>query len=274
VVLNTALQLLRDGVPHPPLTFLWTVQEEIGLQGARYADLGRLGRPRLAFNWDGGEAVKLTIGAAGGYRLQLAVEGRASHAGGAPEQGISAAVIASLAIADLYQGGWHGLIRKPAGSGTSNVGVISGGIATNVVPDRILVQAEARSHDASFRRQIVRQIEQAFRRAAKSVRNLAGDSGRVKIDGRLDYEAFCLTAEHPCVRIAADAIRACGQAPELAVANGGLDANWMTARGVPTVSLGCGQLNQHTVDESLDVEQFQLACRIALRLATACVETE
>ena len=51
-------------------------------------------------------------------------------------------------------------------------------------------------------------------------------------------------------------------------ANGGLDANWMTAGGIPTVSLGCGQMNAPTVDEQLDVEQFHLACRIALALAT------
>ena len=42
----------------------------------------------------------------------------------------------------------------------------------------------------------------------------------------------------------------------------------MTARGIPTVTLGCGQVNIHTTSESLDIGQFQTACRVALVLAT------
>ena len=68
---------------------------------------------------------------------------------------------------------------------------------------------------------------------------------------------------------AAEAVRAEGREPELAVSNGGLDANWLTARGIPTVTLGCGQRNIHTVKEELDIADFHLARRIALRLATA-----
>ena len=138
-----------------------------------------------------------------------------------------------------------------------------------MVPDRVRVVAEARSHRPTIRRRIVRQIEQAFRHAARQVRNQAGEAAHVKIDGRLDYESFCLPTDHPCIAAAAAAIRAIDRSPELAVANGGLDANWLTARGIPTVSLGCGQLNQHTAAESLDLDQFEDACRIALWLATA-----
>ena len=68
--------------------------------------------------------------------------------------GVSAVAIASLAIADLQRGGWHGEIRKPDGDGTSNVGSIHGGEATNVVTNRVLIKAEARSHDPRFRRRM------------------------------------------------------------------------------------------------------------------------
>jgi tripeptide aminopeptidase len=53
----------------------------------------------------------------------------------------------------------------------------------------------------------------------------------------------------------------------MAVTNGGLDANWITVHGIPTVTLGCGQRNIHTVSEELDIAQFHAARRIALRLA-------
>ncbi len=268
VTLNTALEILRRGLPHPPLTFLWCVQEEVGLFGSRLVRKSALGNPRWAFNWDGGAAEKLTIGATGGYRMKIDLEGRASHAGGAPEQGVSAIAIAALAIDDLYQRGWHGEIVKPEGTGTSNVGVISGGQATNVVTDRVHLRAEARSHDPRFRKQIVREFEQAFHRAAKQVQAVDGTHGRAMIEGRLDYEAFRLPPDSPVVQAAMAAVQAVGATPQLAVANGGLDANWITAHGIPTVSLGCGQKNIHTVAETLDIRVFQQACQIALRLAT------
>jgi len=187
VVLTTALEILRQGVPHPPLTFFWTVQEEVGLLGSRHARLSMLGKPPLAFNYDGGSPEKLTIGATGGYRIKIDVNGLA---------------------AELHREGWHGLIQKDGRTGTSNVGVIRGGDATNVVTPHVEVYAEARSHHPAFRRRIVRAIERAFRGAAKSVRNREGACGQVEFQGRLDYESFKLKADEPSVVAAQAAIPA------------------------------------------------------------------
>lgn len=269
VLLATAEVLLRQRPPHYPVTFSWTVQEEVGLMGARYLSLGRLGRPKLAFNFDGGSAAKLTVAATGGYRMKIDIHGIASHAGGAPEEGASAITIASIAIADLHAGGWLGLVVKGRRTGTSNVGVIEGGAATNVVTPYAELRAEARSHDPKFRERIVHEMEQAFQRAARMIKTSSGRRGRVEFTGQLDYEAFRLSDDDPSVEAAAAAVRAEGLEPERAVVNGGLDANWLTARGLPTVTLGCGQRNIHTVDEQLDIEQFELACRIAKRLVLA-----
>ncbi len=268
VVLHTALHVLRHKLPHPPLTFLWTIQEEVGLQGARNVQLGLLGKPRQAFNWDGGAAHQVTIGATGGYRIDIAIEGLAAHAGAAPQNGISAIAIASLAIADLVREGWHGLIIKGRHSGTSNVGVIRGGDATNVVTDHLELKAEARSHDPKFRERIVAAIERAFQHAARQVKNAAGQCGRVRFEGRLDYESFLLKSNEPVVQAAEAALRAVGIDPQLKVSNGGLDANWMTSHGIPTVTLGCGQNQIHTTGEFLDIEAFEQACQIGLQLAT------
>ncbi len=243
VVLSAAMEILRGKLPHPPLTFLWTIEEEVGLFGARFVRLAKLGNPKLAFNFDGGSPAALKIGATGGYRMTIEIEGLASHAGNRPEEGVSAIAIASLAIADLVNNGWHGLIEKDGSAGTSNVGVIKGGDATNVVTDHVFLRAEARSHDAKFRGRIVKEIEGAFKRAASAVRNTAGKCGKVTIEGALDYESFRLSRDEPCVVAAAAAIEAEGLESELAVTNGGLDANWLTAHGIPTVTLGCGQRN-------------------------------
>lgn len=269
VILSAALEILRRKLPHPPLTLLWTVQEEAGLYGARYAQLGMLGKPRLAFNFDGGSAEKLSVGATGGYRMEIRVTGIAAHAGVAPQDGVSAIAVASLAIAELHTDGWLGLVEKDGRQGTSNVGVIRGGEATNVVTPLVELRAEARSHDPAFRTRIVHAIQRAFLAAARKVKNRQGDRGHVEIEGRLDYEAFKLKDDEPCLLEAERAIRAAGGTPLRAISNGGLDANWMTLRGIPTVTLGCGQENGHTVAERIDLDEFHRACRIALTLATA-----
>ncbi|MCE9631063.1 MAG: M20/M25/M40 family metallo-hydrolase [Planctomycetia bacterium] len=268
VVLATAVQLLKSKLPHPPLTLLFAIQEEVGLYGARFVKAADLGRPRLAFNFDGGAVEKITVGATGGYRMDIAIEGIPSHAGVAPEKGVSAIAIAALAVASLVENGWHGLIEKDGKRGTSNVGVIHAGAATNVVAESATIRAEARGHDAAFRGKIVKAIEKAFADAVKKVKSVDGKTGRVTVEGRLDYEAFRLADDEPCVVAAGAAVRGIGLEPRLDISNGGLDANWMAANGVPTVTLGCGQMEIHTTNEKLDLATFENACRVALRLAT------
>jgi tripeptide aminopeptidase len=260
---------MQSGAPYPPLTFLWAVQEEIGLVGARYVAVKKLGQPKLCFNWDGGPAHLVTIGATGAFNLDIVVHGLASHAGAHPEDGISAIAVAGTAIADLAANGWHGLVEKGRKSGTSNVGVVHGGEATNVVTDRVDLKAEARSHDPAFRKNIVEAFVAAFAKASKSIRNQAGKSGSVDFDIQHKYESFKLRQNEPVVQAALSAIRGAGLEPETRISNGGLDANWMTDHGFPTVTLGCGQAGIHTTAESLDLEQFELACGIAMSLAAA-----
>lgn len=268
VVLNTALEVIERKLPHPPLTFCWFIQEEIGLYGARFADARLLGKPAMCFNYDGGSAGRITIGATGGYRMAIDVRGIASHAGVNPHQGVSAIAIASLAIADLQRGGWHGLVVKGSQRGTSNVGVIAGGDATNVVTDHVQLRVEARSHNPKFRERIVREIEKAFKNAAKEIVSSLKKKGSVTFEGRLDYEAFKLSDKEPCVSVAQSAVAAIDREPELAISNGGLDANWLNQLGIPTVTLGSGQMQPHTVNEALCIPDFQDGCRVALRLAT------
>jgi tripeptide aminopeptidase len=267
VVLLAALEILERQLPHPPLTFCFFVQEEIGLYGARFVNHKLLGKPELAFNFDGGSPAKLTIGATGAYRMTIDVHGIASHAGGAPEQGVSAIAIAGIAMAELHRQGWHGDVRKGKQRGTSNVGVINGGDATNVVTNRVSLRAEARSHDPKFRERIAKEIENQFKLAAKEVKNVAGKAGSVSVERRMDYESYRLDPKSPSVVAAHEAVVSAGATPELAISNGGLDSNWLFAHGISAVTLGCGQMNQHMVTEALNIADFELACRVGLRLA-------
>lgn len=272
VIFNTIRLLKQHEIPHPPLTFLWAVQEEVGLVGVRNLALSKLGKPQIGFNWDGGAPNLAIIGATGDDHLEIEVTGIASHAGAHPEDGVSAIAIASNAISDLTAEGWFGKVEKGKQTGTSNIGFIEGGAATNVVTDRVRLRGECRSHNPKFRARIVDAYRKAFTRAAREVKNVAGESGQVRFETRNKYEAFRLDPRAPVVQTAVRAIRAVGLEPLTRISNGGLDANWMNAHGLPTVTLGCGQNGIHTVHEELHVDAFLDACRIALLLATGDLE--
>jgi tripeptide aminopeptidase len=267
-LLNTLRILQQHNLPHPPLTFFWAVQEEVGLVGARFVSIARLGAPKLCFNWDGGAPNLATIGATGDDHLSIEVTGIASHAGAHPEEGVSAIVIAAKAIAALTSEGWFGKIVKGRQTGTSNIGIIHGGEATNVLTDHVQLRGEARSHNPKFRARIVKAYRDAFFKAARQTPNVFGQTGSISFESLHKYESFRIPADSEVVRAAAAAIRAIGLSPETRISNGGLDANWMFAHGLPTVTLGCGQNAIHTTKEELHVDAFLNACRIALLLAT------
>jgi tripeptide aminopeptidase len=266
--------LLERGLPHPPLTVLFTVREESGLWGARFVDPADLGNPTECFNVDGRSASEITVGAVGADRWEVEIVGRASHAGVHPEQGISATAVAALALAEVYKGGWFGKVRRDGREGTSNVGTFGGrdeacaGLATNIVTDYVHIRGESRSHEARFVSGITAAYREAFRNAARQVVNDRGKTARVKFHARRDYYPFRLKPTNPVVRHAVAAAEAAGLRPTLRVTNGGLDANWMVRHGIPTITFGAGQNQVHTTDEFVDLKEFANGCRLAVALAT------
>lgn len=274
VLVTLAAELARTKIDHPPLTLLFTVREESGLWGARFVDMQMLGEPKMAFNFDGRYANAVTIGAVGADRWEVEITGRASHAGGAPERGISATMILAEALSDIRKGGWFGKVVKGDRVGTSNVGPVMGadggpaGQATNVVTDYVKVRGESRSHDGKVFKEITAAYKQAFTDAAARVTNSEGKAGKVKFTAHTDYHPFRMKETLTVVKRAVEAVKATGLEPMIRAANGGLDANWMVRHGVPTVTFGAGQVDPHTVDEWVDLNEFDAACKLAVNLAT------
>ena len=274
VLVTLAAELEKQKLDHPPLTLLFTVREESGLWGARFVDPKDLGNPVMGFNYDGRAANFVTVGAVGADRWEVEISGRAAHAGGAPERGISSTLILAEALAEARRGGWFGKVVHGDKVGTSNVGVVAGanggpaGDATNVVTDYVHVRGESRSHDSKFFKEITAAYKEAFTKAAAGVTNVQGQSGKVKFIARTDYHPFRMKESLPVVQRSIAAVKAQGIAPEIRVANGGLDANWLVRHKIPTVTFGAGQNEPHTVDEWIDLKEYEAACGLALQLAT------
>lgn len=273
VLVTLIAELFRQQLPHPPITLLFTVREESGLFGARYLDPATLGGAVMGFNVDGRCASEIIIGAVGADRWEVEITGKAAHAGVHPERGISASMVAALALAEVFRKGWFGKVVKEGKEGTSNVGSIgdahdrSAGEATNVVTDFVKIRGESRSHDASFVAEITQAYQAAFESAALQVRNHLGETAKVQFTPRLDYHPFRLAENEPVVQRAIAAARRIEREPILRTTNGGLDANWLVRHGIPTVTIGAGQNEIHTVQEFVDLSEYLAGCRMALALA-------
>ena len=275
VLVTLAETLLKHRLSYPPITLLFTVREESGLHGARELNPAELNGAVMGFNVDGGVAAELITGAVGQQNWEVEILGKASHAGLAPEKGISAMLVAAHALVEAHHSGWFGKVVKPEGSGTSNPGIFGGkngkpaGDATNVVTDYVCIKGEARSADENFIAAILEGYREAFRKAGAMVKDFSGDVADVKFSALPSYPPFNLEKDAPVVAHAKRAAELIGLKPTTVFSNGGLDANWFTKHGLPTVTIGAGQNEVHTVKEYVDLAEFANGCRLAVALATA-----
>lgn len=274
VLVSLAETLLKHKLPHPPITLLFTVREESGLHGARELDPKDLGGATMCFNVDSKIAADLITGAVGQENWEVEIKGKASHAGVAPERGISATLVASIALTEAHRGGWFGKVVKPDGNGTSNPGIFGGkegkpaGDATNVVTDYVRIVGEARSPQEVFASAICNAYREAFAKAQDEVKDADGATAAVKFTSKPSYPSFNVADDAPAVKHAKRAAESLGLKPTTMFSNGGLDANWLDKHGVPTVTIGAGQYEIHTVKEYVDLPEFAQGCRLAVALAT------
>ena len=138
------LAVLADLAAAPPpcgFEAVFSTCEEVGLRGAKALDLRRLAA-RAGFVFDSTGPVGAVITRAPSQKMLTAdFHGVAAHAGIAPEKGRSAIAAAAAAVAAMKLG-------RIDEQTTANIGLISGGSAVNVVPERCRIEGEVRSHDA------------------------------------------------------------------------------------------------------------------------------
>ncbi|MCG7394728.1 M20/M25/M40 family metallo-hydrolase [Microvirga sp. ACRRW] len=274
ILVMLAETLLKHKLPHPPITLLFTVREESGLHGARELNPADLGGAVMCINVDGQDPSDLIVGAVGQENWEVEIKGKASHAGVAPEKGISATLVGAIALTEAKREGWFGKVVKPDGTGTSNVGIFGGksdkaaGDATNVVTDYVFIKGEARSPTSAFATAIAKGFGQAFEKAKGEVKDHEGETAILAFTHKPSYPPFNLDEGSPVVKRATKAMTMLGLKPNYLFSNGGLDANWLDKHGIPTVTIGAGQAEIHTIKEYVNLPEFETGCRLALLLAT------
>ena len=250
--------VVSRGMPHGPITVLFTVEEEIGLEGIKALDLAWLGPVDRGYILDARGPVGTAITSAPSKSdAKIIFHGKASHAGFAPEKGISAISLAARAIDRMK------LLRIDEVT-TANIGTIHGGEVTNVVCDRCEVALEVRS---STRERVNRHLAHMEFCCIKAVNDFGGSYEFLPIElypgYMIDPSAKELTEfAGICKRICIEY--------RTAPTGGGSDTNILRIKGLPVITLGIGYEGAHTLGEELAIEQLGTL----VRLVTALVESE
>lgn len=246
-MLEVATVLMEEKLEHAPLELVFTVCEEVGLVGAKALERELL-QSQLGFVFDSSKPFgNIIIQAPYQDCFHYRIMGKAAHAGVCPEAGINAIQLASHAISQLPQG-------RISPETTTNIGKIEGGVATNIVPDKVEVWGEVRSmnKDALVAQNAL--VDECFQQAATEF------GGKVECQRTHVFSGFSLSPDSQVVKKGLDALRSIGIDGELASTGGGSDANILNAIGIPAINIGLGCKGSHSTTESI---AFADLCNLA-----------
>lgn len=257
------LLLLRDLALEPPaadVEFVFTAGEEIGLQGAKALDPAALAAA-VVFVFDSeGPPGTVICGAPTLDAIDAEFRGVAAHAGIEPQHGRSAIVAAARALATMELG-------RIDDETTANAGLIEGGSAVNIVAERCVVRAEARSRDEGKLAAQVADMVEAMTVAA------AETGVDVEIEVEEHFHGYVHTLDGLPVRIADAALAEAGLEARHIGGGGGSDANVFNARGLPALTLGVGFERVHSPHESIRLERLEQLYRLGHALVRAAGRT-
>jgi tripeptide aminopeptidase len=252
-ILEMLRVLWERKLPHGDIEVVFTVAEEGGLKGAKNLDYDAL-KAEMGFVLDcSGSAGTIITRAPAQYRIVASIFGKAAHAGISPEEGVNSIVVASQAIAKMKLG-------RIDDETTANIGVIEGGKATNIIPELVNIEGEARSINPA---KLEEQTEHMCRVLEETA---AENNARARIEKEFLYPALNLTEEDPVVRVAMAAARSLAIDPVLVSTGGGSDANILNGKGIPTANLGIGMCKVHTTEEYITVKDLVLNARYLLEI--------
>ena len=251
--LEAAQVIKENNIPHGDIQAIFTIWEEGGLNGSRNLDYS-LVKAHHVFVMDSGGPIGSIINQGPAQdRIAATFKGKAAHAGAEPEAGISAIQIAARAID-------HMKLLRVDDETTANIGNINGGGATNIVPDKVNINGEARSlKDDKLEAQTKSMVE-AMEKAASDF------GGEVELDVKRLYTAFKLEESDPMISTLKEIFTEMGMEPVIAPSGGGSDTNHFNANGLKAVNLSVGMNKVHTVDEYIKIEDLANGARMVMEI--------
>jgi len=252
IILEVLRFIRENDVPRGDIKAVFTVSEEIGLYGAKYMRRKAISAD-FGLTLDGGEIDEIINRAPSQDNISARIRGRAAHAGVHPEDGINAIKVASHAVSSMKLG-------RIDPETTANIGIIKGGVATNIIPDLVKLKGEARSHSI---KKLARQVDHMKRKFSSACKKFGA---RLEMKRTSAYRSFFVSGRDPLLKLAVKSARLAGIKPRVVATGGGSDANIFNAMGIPTIIIGTGADRVHTTKERVSVRQMVQSVRFVIEI--------
>ncbi len=232
--------LAENNLSGARITFLFTPDEETGSMESRrfIEDAGR--NSGLVIVLEPSENGKIKTGRKGVGTYDIAITGRASHAGLHPEEGINAIAEIAGIIARING------IQDIAKGTTINVGTISGGTATNVVPDHASIGVDVRVSNMIE----AKRVDDAFRNLKPS-----NPEAKITVSGGINRPPMIKNGKTQAVL---ETVRETGKTIGLVIEDvsvgGGSDANILSQFGMAILDgMGAVGSGAHSSSEYVNI---------------------
>ncbi len=259
IIVEVIRTLKEQNIPHGDIEVAFTICEEIGLLGAKYIDISQF-NAKYGIVLDSSTPRRLVLKCPSSDYVVFKVHGLEAHAGLCPENGINSIKIVSEAISNMT-------IGRIDHETTSNIGIISGGVATNIIPNYVMVKGEARSHNNDKLDKEIAHMCKCFEDAAEKYSvTIDGKliKPKVEIDIERVYKKMDVSPEAHVTRLVDKAVENLGHEIEHHTTGGGCDANYFNNMGIECVNLGTGMYELHTVNEHVIMDEFYRSADIVL----------
>ena len=215
VIVEVLRTIKEHNILHGDIEVVFTICEEIGLLGAKYFDTSIL-KSKYGMVLDSSTPKRLVLKCPSSDILNVEIHGLEAHAGLCPENGISAIQIASEAIGNMELG-------RIDHETTANIGSISGGIATNIIPNLVKIKGEVRSHD---NHKLDKQVNHMI-----ACLNESASKYNVDLDGKITKPTIKITVDRVYHNMDVSPTAKVTQIVDQAVSNLGLEIQHHTTGG-------------------------------------------
>lgn len=250
-----------DGTVELHLTY---DEEAGGYLGPKFLLDQKISRPDYAIS--AGFSYAVVTAHNGVLHLEVIVHGRQAHAA-MPSTGADALEAATHVLTALYAERKKLKKKKSKtcgiGSPQLNIGLISGGINTNVVPDKIVMRLDRRLIPEENGRLVERKLIALIKRAGKG-KDIRVDCKRIILAEPLKPRAGIAKLVEPLTRHGKRQLKT-----KIGVKGVPLytDARHYSAAGIPTVLYGAGprsilDANAHGADENLKLSDLKAATKV------------
>lgn len=256
VAILEALRTIKEkNIKHPPIEVLFTIAEEVYCKGVSEFDFEAI-KAKEAYVLD----LSAEIGTAARkaptiLSFSVTVNGRASHSGFAPEAGIHAIACAADAITHLKMG-------RIDEDTTFNIGMIDGGLASNIIPAHCTVKGEIRSYSHSSALRLEQEVKNVFAASA------ANFGALIQFHSVVNCEAYDIPENTTVIKRFRKACEIQGITPNLIETFGGSDNNQFVKCGIDGIVVANAMHQCHSCEEYTTMEELYQVAEMTVSLMT------